>query len=538
MVSGEIAEQNIQMEPGPAYAAMIDSSPLPIVSYDPKGVVTSWNPAAEKTFGWAPEDAVGRRLPIVPAERQAEFEKLLRRALDGEASLEPELHRRRIDGSPIVVSSSIAPLRGQDGTIYGIMEILTDVTDRKAVEEIRQSLLMALDQAGDGIIVTDVRGVILYANAEFERISGFRKAEVIGRKPEVLSSGRRDRDFYRKLWETVISPVREPSGRIVSYIGIQREIVPFREMGERPSGGGRQVPAGCGRQIFLPRPLDLNIVLSGMERMLRRLAGKDLELSVAPGRNIGRVRATPGKVEQLVAGLAVRARDILPAGGRVAISTADVDLRSPGCACRPDVPPGSYVLLSLEALGEGVEPGNGNGSGQDAAGDIVRQLDGTFLVEQNPGHGAAFHAYLPRIGPSAEDPRERDLAGSLARGTETILLVEDEDVVRLTAREVLRTCGYTVIEARHGKEALVQSEAHQRRIHLAVTDVMMPRMDGLELANRLREARPDTKILFISGFSEGNGSPPGDVGNGTAFLRKPFTPEALSLKVREILDAP
>jgi PAS domain S-box-containing protein len=388
--------------------AIIESSPLAIVSYDPDGVVTYWNPAAERTFGWSGEEAVGLRLPFVPAEKQTEFEGLMRRALGGEAFTESELHRRKADGSPIVVASSFAPLRGPDGTIRGVVEILSDVTDRKAAEESQALLSMAVEQADDSIVVTDTGGVIRYVNAAFERVTGFRRAEVLGQTPKVLKGDRHDGTYHRKLWDAigrnekwrgtlinrrkdgtlfaedaVISPVRDPSGGIVSYIGIQRDITPIRRMEDRVT-------------------------------------------RLAPRRE-------------------------------------------------PDA-------------GERLSPGR-------------------FQPEK------------------------------LSAGSETVLLVEDEDVVRLPAREILHACGYTVLEARHGKEALLLSEAHPGTIHLVLTDVVMPKMDGLELAGRLQTIRPETRVLFMSGYSDD------DIGridvpeNGIAFLRKPFTAEALSLKVREILDA-
>ena len=223
-------------------ATLIEASPLAIVTFDPEGVVTMWNPAAERIFGWSENEALGTRLPFVPAERQEEFLALRRRALLGEVFTEPELHRRRADGSPIVVSVSTSPLRRPDGTIYGIMSILMDVTEAKAVEESRARLTMAVEQAGESIVVTDTRGAIQYVNPAFERITGYDRMEAIGQTPRILKSGRHDAAFYRNLWETlrrgeiwrgtflnrrkdgtlfeedaVISPVRDPSGQVVNY---------------------------------------------------------------------------------------------------------------------------------------------------------------------------------------------------------------------------------------------------------------------------------------------------------------------------------
>ena len=542
----------------PDFGGMIESSPLGIVSYDPDGVVTSWNPAAEKIFGWTAGQAIGKRLPFIQAEKQVEFEGLLLRALRGEAYIEPELHRRRADGSPVVVSVSAAPLRGDDGSIYGVMEILSDETGRSEDEESRKRLLMALEQAGDSVILTDARGVILYVNSAFERMTGFSRKDVLGQKPQILKSGKRDGDFYRKLWEAVgkgetwrgtlvnrkedgtlfeedavISPVRDPLGRIVSYIGIQRDVAPFREMKERASRDRRRPLPGGDPRLFQPRALDLNGVLAGMERMLRRLSGEDVDLSMTLGRDIRQVKATPGKMEQLVAVLTVHARSMMPPGGRISVKTANVCLPSSGDPSHPGVPAGFHVLLSVEADAEGMD--SGNDAGPAEAYDIVHEFGGRIRVGHPGGRGAGYYVYLPRFEPPAEERHAAELGrlGSLTPGTGTVLLVEDEDVVRLPAGEILRTCGYAVIEARNGKEAQLLSEAHQGKIDLLLTDVRMPKMDGVELANRMQEIRPDTKILLMSGYT--NKSPIDNPEKGIAFLRKPFTAEALSLKVRETL---
>ncbi len=184
-------------------ATLIEASPLAIVTFDPEGVVTMWNPAAERIFGWSESEALGTRLPFVPAEKQEEFLALRRRALLGEVFTEPELQRRRADGSPIIVSVSTSPLRRPDGTIYGIMSILMDVTEAKAAEESRARLTMAVEQAGESIVVTDTRGTIQYVNPAFERITGYDRMEVIGQNTRILKSGRQDTAFYNALWQSL-----------------------------------------------------------------------------------------------------------------------------------------------------------------------------------------------------------------------------------------------------------------------------------------------------------------------------------------------
>jgi PAS domain S-box-containing protein len=510
------------------FGVMIESSPLAIISYDPEGVVTSWNPAAERLFGWTAGEATGKRLPFVQAEKQAEFEGLLARALRGEAYIEPGLHRRRADGSPVVVRVCAAPLRGGDGSVYGVMEILWDEAGRTEEEEWRALLPSALEQAGDSVILTDARGVILYANAAFERTSGFRRKDVIGRKWEAVGRGEtwrgtlvsRKKDGTPFEMDAVISPVRDAAGRIVNHLGVQREAaIPRKSEDRAPQDGGR--PPAAGRApLFRPGPLDLNGVLAGMERMLRRLSGGAVQLSLALDRGIPPVTATRGKVEQLVATLTGHARSLMPSGGRITIRTGNA---------------GRDVTLSVEAEGEGMDA-------RDAAwpaevSGIVDECGKPVRVEPAAGGSAGVRVRFPRVEPTSQERRAagRGIPGALTSGTGTVLLVDDEDVVRLPAGEILRGCGYDVIEARNGREALLLSEAQQGRIDLLLTDVMMPKMDGLELAKRLREKRPGTKTLYMSGCtSKGAIDDPGD---GVAFLQKPFTAETLSLRVREMLDS-
>jgi two-component system cell cycle sensor histidine kinase/response regulator CckA len=617
---------------------LIEASPLAIVTFDPQGVVTMWNPAAEKIFGWTEEEAVGRGLPFVPADKQAEFQALRGRALRGEVFTEPELHRRRADGSPIVVSVSTSPLRRQDGEIYGIMSILMDVTARKANEEARARLTMAVEQAGECIVITDTRGAIQYVNPAFERITGYGMMEVLGRNPNVLKSGRHDAEFYSELWgtigrgdvwrgtfvnrrkdgtlyeeEAVISPVRDPSGQVVNYVAVKRDVTDVRKMeeqlrhsqkmeavgrlaggvahdfnnlltaisgycdlllhrlpdysglrkdveeirkaGDRAAALTRQLLAFSRRQVLQPKVLDLNEVVANLGHMLRRLIGEDIELSLELSPDLGQVKADPGQIEQVIANLAVNARDAMPDGGRITVTTANVDLSPAYAAAHPPVAPGPHVLLSIKDTGHGMddetqahlfepffttqEKGKGTGLGLATVYGIVQQSGGHIRVNSAPGSGSVFRIYLPKVGngalaqPGADRPRPT----IASPGTETILLVEDEDVVRLLAQEILRMNGYTVLEARHGREALLMSEAHRGPIHLMLTDVVMPKMSGRELSERLRPMRPDTRVLFMSGYTDDAIGHHGVLDEGIAFLQKPFTAENLSLKIREVLDA-
>jgi len=619
-------------------ATLIEASPLAIVTFDPEGVVTMWNPAAERIFGWPESEALGTRLPFVPAEKQEEFLALRRRALLGEVFTEPELHRRRADGSPIVVSVSTSPLRRPDGTIYGIMSILMDVTERKAAEESQARLTMAVEQAGESIVVTDTRGTIQYVNPAFERITGYDRVEVIGQNPRILKSGRHDAAFYKNLWETlrrgevwrgtflnkrkdgtlyeedaVISPVRDPSGQVVNYVAVKRDVTDVRRMeeqlrqsqkmeavgrlaggvahdfnnlltaisgysdlllhrlpdystlrrvveeirkaGDRAAALTRQLLAFSRRQVLQPKVLDLNAVVTNMGQMLRRLIGEDIELSTDLSPSLSRVKADPGQIEQVIVNLAVNARDAMPDGGRITIATADADLSPAYAAAHPEVRPGPHVLLSVADTGHGMddetqahlfEPffttkdrGKGTGLGLATVYGIVQQSGGHIRVNSAADSGSTFLIYLPRVE-TAEDGGRSAVLPPLPRpspGTETVLLAEDEEVVRRFAREILSGNGYKVLEAGNGREALLLSEAHRGEIHLLLTDVVMPKMSGRELTERIRPLRPDLRILYMSGYIDDAILRHSVLEEGIPFLQKPFTSEGLARKVREVLDS-
>jgi PAS domain S-box-containing protein len=618
-------------------ATLIEASPLAIVTFDPDGVVTMWNPAAERIFGWSENEALGSRLPFVPAERQEEFLAHRRRALLGEVFTEPELYRRRADGSPIVVSESISPLRRPDGTIYGIMSILMDVTEAKAVEESRARLTMAVEQAGESIVVTDTRGTIQYVNPAFERITGYDRAEVIGQNPRILKSGRHDEAFYRNMWETlrrggiwrgtfldkrkdgtlfeedaVISPVRDPSGQVVNYVAVKRDVTNVRRMeeqlrqsqkmeavgrlaggvahdfnnlltaisgysdlllhrlpeystlrrdveeirkaGDRAAALTRQLLAFSRRQLLQPKVLDLNGLVTKMGRMLRRLVGEDIALSTDLSPSLSRVKADPGQIEQVIVNLALNARDAMPDGGRLTIATADAELSPAYAVVHPDVHPGPHVLLSVADTGHGMddetqahlfepffttkERGKGTGLGLATVYGIVQQSGGHIRVNSAADSGSTFLIYLPRVEAPEEDGQEavRPHLPFPSPGTETVLLAEDEEAVRRFAREILTGNGYKVLEAGNGREALLLSEAHRGEIHLLLTDVMMPKMSGRELAGRIRTQRPGLRILYMSGYTDDAILRDGVLEDGIPFLQKPFTPEGVARKVREVLD--
>jgi PAS domain S-box-containing protein len=343
----------------------------------------------------------------------------------------------------------------------------------------------------------------------------------------------------------ILLPRLPPDGRL------HRDVELIRKTAERAAALTKQLLAFSRRQILAPKVLDLNTVVPSMATMLQRLIGEDIELVFCPGSGLGRVKADPGQLEQVIANLVVNARDAMPEGGRITIETAEVELGEQYAREHVGVQPGRYVMLAVSDTGVGMdaatrarifepffttkEPGKGTGLGLSTVYGIVKQSGGSIWVYSEPGGGATFKIYLPRVE-EVEDAVEAPPALP-GRGTETILLAEDEDEVRVLAREILEGYGYTVLEARRPADAIVIAERYVGPIHLLATDVVMPEMSGRALAERLAPQRPEMKVLFVSGYTDNAIVHHGVLEPGTAFIQKPFTPEALARKVREVLDA-
>jgi two-component system cell cycle sensor histidine kinase/response regulator CckA len=317
----------------------------------------------------------------------------------------------------------------------------------------------------------------------------------------------------------------------------------------------RQILAFSRKQVLVPGVVDLNSIVRGMDTLLHRLIGEDITLSYVLDPGLRQVRADPTQLEQVILNLAVNARDAMPRGGRLIIETAGVDLDDRYAETRPEVRPGRYVMLALSDTGCGMdahskahafepffttkEAGKGTGLGLATVYGIVKQCGGYIYVYSEPGQGATFKIYLPAIDhPDRPAPAVEAAPARAIRGTETILLVEDDAAVRTFFQTILTRNGYTVLAAGNGEEAIRLSQRHEAPIDLMVTDVVMPQMSGRQLADRLGGARPSMRVLYLSGYTNEAVHRHGLVIDDGPFLQKPFTPSALLRKVREVLDAP
>jgi PAS domain S-box-containing protein len=503
-------------------ATIVESSEDAIVSMALDGAITTWNRSAERLHLYSADEVVGTSIFLhVPAAVLAEERRIFERAAGGEAVRHHDTRRIRKDGSEIEVALTIFPIRDAAGSVIGVSKIARDLTDRRRVEA-------ALHRTE-------------------EQFRQAQKMEAVGRLAGGIAHD------FNNLLSVILSYSTLAVDELKPGDPLRDDIVEIQKAGERATGLTRQLLAFSRQQILEPRVIDLNQILAGMEGMLRRLLGEDVHVTLLPAPELGRVRADPGQLEQVVMNFAVNARDAMPDGGALTIETLNVELDETYVGAHADVAPGSYVMLAISDTGTGMdaatrarvfEPffttkdqGKGTGLGLATVFGIVQQSGGHVGVDSEPGCGSTFKVYLPRNLDAATSPATAD-ARIARRGSETILLVEDEDQVRAVACTILRRHGYHVLEASNGGEALLVARDFTAKIDLLLTDVVMPRMSGRKLAEQLAPRRPEMKVIFASGYTDDAIIHHGVLDAGVAFLQKPFTPRALLNKVRERLDAP
>jgi signal transduction histidine kinase len=334
----------------------------------------------------------------------------------------------------------------------------------------------------------------------------------------------------------------------------REEVEEIRRAAQRATSLTHQLLAFGRRQVLQPRVLDLNEIVENMNRMLQRMIGEDIQFLTILSPGLWPVKVDPGQIEQVIMNLVVNARDAMPEGGRLTLETTNMNLDEEYARRHISMKPGPYVMMAVTDTGCGMdaetqshlfepffttkEKGKGTGLGLSTVYGIIKQSGGNIWAYSEAGRGSTFKVYLPRVTEAVKRYKPKEIAPVLAKGTETILLVEDEEAVRTMISRVLQGSGYRILEACQGKEAIEVCQKHPGVIHLMVTDVIMPQMSGRELAERLAAVRPEMKVLFMSGYPDKAIVHHGVLDPGTAFLQKPFTLTALETKVREILEAP
>ena len=397
-----------------------------------------------------------------------------------------------------------------------------------------------------------------------EEISERRRAESALRRTEEQLRHAQKMEAVGRLAGSVAHDFNNLLSVIISYASMVlsdiKEVDPLRtdidsilRAGEKAADLTRQLLAFSRQQVLAPRLVDLNKIVRESEKMLRRLIGEDVTLLIHCAKALSKVKVDPNQIDQVILNLAINARDAMPQGGKLSIETKDVVLDASYTSHHFGVVPGPHVMLAVTDTGIGMdketqarifepffttkELGKGTGLGLSTVFGIVQQSGGNVWVYSELGGGTTFKIYLP-VAEGVEPDFPEPVEPTTLQGTETVLLVEDQDEVRQVTHEILRRYGYHVIEARNAGEALLTCEQHPRTIHLLLTDVVMPQMSGRELANRLGQLRGDMKVLFMSGYTDNAIVHHGILDSGIAYLQKPIVPETLARRVREVLDTP
>lgn len=614
------------------YSKLIDLSPDAILVERNRAIHIA-NRAAIKLFGVSSaEDLIGKKFAdfVSPEEREA-TEELMQRLYSREMQM-PLQEMQILDNGGQLLDLEVAASSFYENKEMVVQVISHNITHRKKAEAKQAQLIRGIEQVDESIFITDLDGVIIYVNPAFEKVTGYTREEAIGNSTRLLKSGSHSEAFYRVMWDTLlsgetwfgdlvnrrkdgtlynevatISPIRDQSGTVVSFVAVNRDMTKeqllrdqlnqaqkMESMG-RLAGGiahdfnnllmvirtysemlqGRLAPddklrtnaeqilkavdrgasltgqmlAFSRKQIISPVVLDLNAVIEDAAKMLRRVIGEDIEFHVALSERLWAIESDPDQIVQILMNLCVNARDAMPRGGTLTIETKNTIVQTESAGNGHGVLPGEYVSLSVTDSGVGIgkeflkdvfEPffttkdvGKGTGLGLATIYGIVKQSGGHVWVESELGHGARFTVYLPKaertITPTVPGPTSAPQGGS-----ETLLVVEDEEPLRKGICELLDSLGYKVISACSG-EAALSILGEQDHIDLLLTDVVMPKMSGRELAQILGKQRPELKIIYMSGYTDDAVLRYGIHELHTAFLQKPFGLAALARKVRETL---
>jgi PAS domain S-box-containing protein len=495
----------------------IERMPIGFIVQDANFRFTGWNPAAEQIFGYSELEVLGKTAyeTVIADSGRASMEEILERVKGGDMSAHTTAEHKTKDGRSITCEWYNTPIMSGDGVLESVLSMVVDVTERRSLEErLRQSHKMeAVGQLAGGV-AHDFNNLLTV---------------IMGGSDMVLAR----------------LPAGTPLRELISEI---------REAGTRAASLTRQLLAFSRKQVLAAQVLDLNSIVTDMEKMLRRTIGEDVDLATCLEHGLYQVKADPVQIQQVLLNLAVNARDAMPRGGKLTIETRNVELDASYARGHSDVQPGCYVMAAVSDTGCGMdaatrarifepffttkEVGKGTGLGLATVYGIVKQSGGHIEVYSEVGAGTTFKIYLPRLTELPEEPAEIQVMTAAPGGRETIFLVEDEDTVRRLTRHLLEDSGYTVLEARNGREALELWERDRTPIHLLLTDVVMPEVGGRQLAEWLLPMNPQMRVLYVSGYTDDAIVRHGVLEAETNFMQKPYSPLALARKVREVLDAP
>jgi len=515
-------------ETSQAYTELIlDSTVDGICGVDATGVITFMNPSGARILDWTRGELVGRPiqdvlLPPAPDGTTARFEAspIYSACTDGcTRDLKAQVFLRR-DGSSVPVDYIATPFR-QGDQIAGTLITFRDISERLQADEAQAQLEVQLLQSQKMEAVGRLAGGIAH---DFNNLL----TVIIGRAQRVVRSVEPEHPRYPDI-----------------------ELI--QKSAYRASALTRQLLAFSRKQVLQPKVLSLNEVVGDLEAMVRRLIREDIELITALEADLGQVKVDPHQMEQVLVNLVVNAVDAMPRGGRLIIETGNTELTAAYAIRHVGMEPGAFVMLAVSDNGQGMdadtrarifepffttkEQGKGTGLGLSTVHGVINQSGGHILVYSEPGRGTTFKIYLPRVDGPKRAARRPLAPVHVRRGEETLLVVEDEEDVRGLARDVLVESGYTVLVAATAEEAVRICEEHESPISLLLSDVVMPKVSGPQLAQRLVDLRPELHVLYMSGYTDEAIVHHGVLEPGTAFIEKPFTPEDLCEKVRDVLDA-
>jgi two-component system, cell cycle sensor histidine kinase and response regulator CckA len=497
---------------------VMDNIPQGIFWKDRHSVYLGVNRACCDAMGFASaEEVIGKadnEFPSFTPEQSNFFMQTDRRVMETDT---PEYHilepMNRADGTTAWLDTSKIPLHNASGEVIGLLGMWEDITERKKLQE---QLLQAQKMEGIGRLAG---GIAHDFNNLLTAVLGYAEMAML-----TLESGH----------------------------AIQRDLQNIVHAGTRAADLTRQLLAFARKQIIEPHVVDMNRLVAEMDMLLRRVIGEDIELVTLSQKDLWPVKIDPGQFEQILVNLAVNARDAMLEGGKLTLETANVFLDMDYAHGHHEVVPGAYVLLAVSDTGVGIDPAilphifepfyttkgysKGTGLGLATCHGIVKQHGGHIWVYSEPDAGTVFKIYLPRVQEAVEALSPPPPEVPVPNGTETVLLVEDDSMVRDMAANVLRSRGYTLLEAGNGNAALALAKSHRGDIHLLVTDVVMPQMSGKTLAEILSAERPGLRVLYCSGYTDNAIVHHGVLDPGIAFLQKPYTPASLARKVRETID--
>jgi two-component system cell cycle sensor histidine kinase/response regulator CckA len=497
------------------YRSLFESNLAGVFCTTPDGKYLDCNEAFARMFGYESREEVlasnASALYAEPAERA----ERLARIREQRSFTNMEVHRRRKDGSLIWALQNVTLMEDAQGNEF-IEGTIVDITERKRLEEqLRQSQKMEAVGRLAGGLAHDFNNLLTV-------IKGYSRM--------VLDEPRRKRE-------------EESFREIVQHID---------SAADRAAALTRHLLAFSRKQVLQPRVIDLNALMVNLDKMLRRLIGEDIAVVTVAAPGLGSLKADPGQIELVIMNLVVNARDAMPKGGKLTLETANVELDAEYARDHDGVEAGRYVMLAVSDTGAGMdaqtlalifepffttkELGRGTGLGLSTVYGIVKQSGGHIWVYSEPGRGTTFKIYLARVDEPAERLPRLTVSANTVRGTETILLVEDNEQVRELTHAVLASRGYSVLVAENGPAVQKICAQHKEDIDLLLTDVVMPGVSGREVAKLVTARWPGVKVLFMSGYTENSIIHHGVLDDGTFFLAKPFNPSALTNKVREVLD--